>query len=190
MNIIRQRRQHQVDFDTTDQDLIESVAQERCPQCWDRRPVSVMVEESDGIRRCPDCLVGRTEVDKARIQGEDAARIAARQTRPQVSRVPLRDTTPPHITVFETDSGSRVLPQSAPLVLARGGAAKTLVITGGGFASDDSFSYTSGITDNSAPSLSGSTEWTLSLVASGGTSTGFKHLTFENHTYYNIFLVV
>ena len=179
-----------VDFHTTDQDLIDSVEQERCPQCTERRPVGVMIEESDGIRRCPDCLVVRTPVDVARILAHDAAVIGALQTRPQISRMPLNESTPPHIRVFENASEVRVLPQSAPLVLARGGAAVSLVVKGGDFASDDSFSYTSGISDNSAPSLSGSTQWTLSLVASGGTSTGFKHLTFNDHTYRNIFLVV
>lgn len=190
MRIIRQRLQNPPHFETTDLDLIESVEQERCPQCWLRRPKSVMVEESDGIRRCPDCLVVRTEADKARIQGHDAAQIAARQTRPQVSNAPLSDDTPAHIRIMENGSGVRVLPQSAPLVLSAGGAAVTLTITGGNFASDDSFSYSTGISDNSAPSLSGSTVWTLSLVAAGGTSTGFKNLTFNDHTYRNLLIVV
>lgn len=178
-----------VDFHTTDQDLLDSVEQERCPQCTERRPVGVMIEESDGIRRCPDCLVVRTPVDVARILAHDAAVIGALQTRPQISRMPLNESTPPHIRIFEDDNGARVLPQSAPLVIARSGTA-VLVLIGGDFASTDEFTYTSGISDSVAPSLSGSTQWTLTLAASGGTSTGFKHLTFNDHTYRNIFLVV
>jgi hypothetical protein len=190
MRILRQRLQNPPHFESTHLDLIESVDQERCPQCWNRRPKAVIVMESDGVRRCPDCLVVRTEVDKARIAGHDAAQIAARQTRPQVSNAPLFDTTPAHIRIMEDASGNRVLQQSAPLVLSAGGAAVTLTITGGNFASTDTFTYSTGISDNSAPSLSGTTVWTLSLVAAGGTSTGFKNLTFNDHTYRNLLIVV
>lgn len=188
MNIIRRRQQNPVNYESTDLDLTRSVEQERCPQCWNRRPAAAMVTESDGIRRCPDCLVVRTEVDKARIQEHDAARIASRQTRPQVSQAQLNDDTPAHIRIFETAAGVRVTP-SAPLTLVRSGSAVELVITGGDFASTDEFSYSTGISDNTAPALSGTTEWTLTLEASGAATPGPNNLTFNNHTYRGLLVV-
>jgi hypothetical protein len=76
--------------------------------------------------------------------------------------------------------------QSNPLVLVRSGSAVTLVIKGGDFASTDTFSYSTGITDDTAPALSGTTQWTLVLEASGAATPGLNNLTFNDHTYRGI----
>lgn len=190
MRIIRKRAIYGESFHSDDyeQQRLREVANERCGLCWDVWPASVMVTE-DGRRRCPDCLYkDDTEEAKARIQADDTARIAARQTRPQISLAPLDDSTPPHIRIMETAAGVRVT-QNAPLVLVRGGSAVELIIKGGGFAATDEFSYSSGVSDDIDPSLSGSTQWTLTLAAAGGTTAGDKHLTYNNHTYRGILRV-
>jgi hypothetical protein len=160
-------------------------AQERCGLCWDIWPVGEMTDE-DGRRRCPDCLFkDDTETAKMEIQARDSRRIAERQTRPQISRAPLDDSTPAHIRVMENASGTRVT-QAAPLTIVRSGSAVQLVIKGGGFASTDTFSYSTGISDDTAPALSGSTQWTLTLAASGAATPGENNITFNNHTYRGI----
>jgi hypothetical protein len=190
MRIIRQRQPEYRSFRANDYDRqrLEEVAQDRCGICWDLWPASMLALE-DGYTRCPDCLAIRTEAVKRDIQAHDAMMQSLKQTRPQMNYgAPFREVVP-HIRRMQDVSASRILPQSAPLVLVRGGSAVSLVIKGGGFASGNTFTYTSGISDNSAPSLSGSTQWTLSLVASGGMAAGFAHMTFEGHTYRNIFMV-
>lgn len=186
MNIIRQRRIRPTYYteDRWERQRLAEVEQERCGICMMLRPSSVMQTE-DGNRRCPDCLAVRSEEVKARIAEADAQRIAQRQTRPQISQVPLRSAAVPHILKMENAGGTRIT-QSNPLVIVRSGSAVTLTITGGGFASTDTFTYSTGITDDSAPSLTGTTVWTLSLVASGAATPGNNHLTFNDHTYRGI----
>ena len=191
MTTIRQRRQHPIDYDHSayEELRLREVKQERCPICWDRWASSLMRTEADGIRRCPDCrLSPRTEPEKAAIEKADARRIRSRQTKPQISQVPLQDTVVPWIRVMETATGTRILP-ATPLHLTRSGPAVQLIVKGGGFASTDTFTYSTGISDSVSPSLSGTTQWTLTLIAGGSTVPGSNHLTFNNHQYRNIFMV-
>ena len=185
MNIIRERTQRERNFRVADYEArrLAEVAQARCGQCWDRWPASMMTEE-DGRQRCPDCVDITTAEWKAAVEAHDAARVAEKQTMPQISAAPLRESVP-HIRIMENVSGTRVN-QSAPLVLVRSGAAKTLVIKGGGFASTDTFTYSTGISDSVAPSLSSTTQWTLTLAASGAATPGLNHVTFNGHIYRNL----
>lgn len=187
MQTIRHRRQiiRDIHSDRFDRQRLQEVAEERCGTCWDRWPASMMVTE-DGLRRCPDCLAVRTEEVKAQIAEHDAARIAERQTRPQVSQAPLRDQNPPHIRVMETASGTRIN-QGNPLGLVRGGASVQLILKGGDFASSDAFTYSNGI--SATKSLTGSTQWTLAIGASSEATPGSNNITFNNHTYRGILRV-
>ena len=188
MNIIRTRRQiiRNVDSSRFRDRLLREVEQERCGLCTDRWPASRMIDE-DGYRRCPDCIETTGPSRTEAILHADAANIAAKQTRPQVTRMPFRESVP-HIRVMENASGSRVN-QGAPLGLVRSGSAVELILKGGGFASTDTFTYSTGISDSVAPSLSGSTQWTLTLVASGGATPGNNNLTFNGHSYRGILRV-
>ena len=165
----------------------EEVKQERCGLCTELWPSSMM-RDNDGLRRCPDCYDTRGIFRKNEIRQYDNDRIRRKQTRPQISRMTLDDGNIAFIRSMTNVSGTRVLP-SSPLLLSRGGAAVALTLTGGNFASSNTFTYSSGVSDNSAPSLTGTTVWTLSLVASGGMAAGEWHLTFNSHTYRNILRV-
>ena len=166
---------------------LEEVAQERCGLCWDLYPASMMIP-NDGTRRCPDCFADPDAARTAEIRAWDAAYVAARKMRSQVSEAKLQETAIPFIREMQNASGVKVW-QGATLGLVRSGSAVSLVIIGGGLASSDAFSYSTGISDSIAPSLSGTTQWTLTLVASGATTPGLNHMTFNNHTYRNIFSV-
>lgn len=170
-----------------DQVRLSEVAEERCGLCFDRWPKSMMLD-NDGTRRCPDCYEERDIEAKNAIIAHDNHQRATRQTRPQVSEAPLKETAIPFIRTMETAAGTRVL-ASSPLNLSRGGAAVQLILKGGNFKSTDTFSYSSGISNSIAASLSGTSQWTLTLVASGGMTAGQWHLTYNNHTYRNIFSV-
>lgn len=154
--------------------------------CAELRPSSVMIEE-DGNRRCPDCLAIRTDTRKAEIAIFDAARIASRPTRPQITRMNFSETVAGVRTIEDT-SGT-VVKQAAPVSLTRGGAAVPLILRGAGFRSTDTFTYSSGITDNTAPVLTGSTVWTLSLLAAGGMAAGEWNIALNGHTYRGILRV-
>jgi hypothetical protein len=184
--IIQRRRQHNnVRSDDFERQRLAELAQERCGLCWDLWPASQMMDH-DGKRRCPDCAEDLSEEHKASIAEHDAARIAARQTRPQVSQVALDETVPPHIRVMENVSGDRVT-QASPLVLVRSGASKSLILKGDGFASTDTFTFSTGV--SATTSLTGSTQWTLTVSASSGATPGDNHMTYNNHTYRNILRV-
>ena len=147
-----------------------------------------MMIPNDGTRRCPDCFDDPDTARRAEIQAYDAMYVATHQMRPQVSEAKLQETAIPFIREMQDASGVRVW-QGAPLSLTRGGSAITLEVIGGDFLSTDDFTYSSGLTDDSVPVLTGSTQWTLSLVADSGMTPGSWHLTFNNHTYRNIFSV-
>lgn len=166
---------------------LREVEQERCGLCWDLWPKSMM-RDNDGVRRCPDCYEERDIYRINEIQQYDNDRRATRQMRPQMSLAPLQNYTPPYIGSMTTAAGVRVL-GSAPLRLSRGGAAVTLLVNGGDFVSTDAFSYSTGISDSSAPALTGSTLWTLSLAAASNMTPGEWHLTYNDHTYRNILSV-
>lgn len=188
MNFVKRRIQIPANFhsDTYEGQRLCEVEQERCGQCWDLWPKSTMADE-DGKRRCPDCIDTTSAEWKARVEAHDSDRIATRQTRPQSSDAPFIESVP-HIRVMENASGARIN-QSNPLVLVRSGAAKTITVKGGNFASTDTFTYSTGISDDVAPSLSGSTQWTLTLEASGSASAGLNHLYFNGHIYRNHIMV-
>jgi hypothetical protein len=78
-----------------------------------------------------------------------------------------------------------------PVVLVHGGAAAPVVVTGVNFTAADVFTYgAAGITDDSAPVLTGSTEWDLSVKASVGTSSGSYDLVFGTQIWRALFNVV
>lgn len=78
----------------------------------------------------------------------------------------------------------------SPLVLTRGGAARSLVLTGVGFSASDTFVYSStGLTDAAPPALLGSTQWTLSVQASVGMATGRYRMTFNKDVWQSVFEV-
>lgn len=188
--IIRQRRMRAREYDHSayEELRLREVKQERCPTCTERWASSMMKTEPDGIRRCPDCrLSPRTEPEKAAIDQHDAERIGQKQTKPQISQMPLRDSSPPWIRVMEDAGGVRLL-QSAPLVLVRSGPTKQLLLRGGGFSASDTFTFSTGISASSS-TLTGTTLWTLTLSASGAASPGLNHMTYNGHTYRNIFNV-
>jgi hypothetical protein len=166
-----------------EQQRLREVKQERCGVCWDRWPSSMMTTE-DGLRRCPDCLAIKTEQVKAAILQHDAAIVAANPTRPQISMAPFREPVPAVRTIHDVN-GNVVLPGS-PLTIKRTVDTKVLRIIGRDFSSADTFSYSSGISNSVAPALSGSTQWTLTLVASGGMTPGDWHLTMNGRTYRGI----
>jgi hypothetical protein len=188
MNVLKRRFPKVRDYSAAHYEHVrqKEVEQERCGLCWDIWPVSMMADE-DGFRRCPDCIETTGPSRTEAIAKADAENIAAKQTRPQITRVPFRETVP-HIRIMEDASGTRVT-QNAPLGLVRSGSAATLIIKGGDFASTDTFTYSTGISDSVAPSLSGSTQWTLTLVASGSATPGNNNLTYNNHTYRGILRV-
>jgi hypothetical protein len=92
---------------------------------------------------------------------------------------------------------SSIVPQAwitsfapSPLILTRGGAAQSLVLTGVGFTGADVFKYgSSGITDAVPPSLVGSTQWTLSVQASGGMAVGNYAMTYNLDIFQAVFNV-
>jgi hypothetical protein len=181
MTFIRKRIAVVHDIQPDEERILREVANERCGLCWDVWPVSQMLD-NDGLRRCPDCYDKMGVYRRAEVQQHDSDRIAQRQTRPQISMAPLDDSNPPHIRSMENASGTRIY-QANPLVLVRSGAAVQLIIKGGDFSSTDSFTYPTGISDSVAPSLSGSTQWTLTLTASGAATPGDNTLTFNGHQY-------
>lgn len=173
-------RYHANDYDEL---RLREVAQERCGLCWNLWPKSMMADD-DGRRRCPDCVGSTLVIRDAEIRAEDAARVSQRQTPPQISVAPFRNVVP-WIRIMEDSGGVRILATS-PLSLTRSGASKQLVITGGGFASTDTFTYSTGITDSVAAALTGTTVWTLTLVAGSTATPGPNNVTFNNHTYRGI----
>jgi hypothetical protein len=119
-----------------------------------------------------------------------AARIAALKSKEEIER-PLRgpdgqfypgvgmfsdgDSGQSYITSIGTVSGVH----SLPIALVAGGGAVTVYVSGGGFAAADTFAYGStGITDGVAPALTGTTIWTLSVIAAGGTTPGLYRLVY------------
>lgn len=75
-----------------------------------------------------------------------------------------------------------------PVVLNRGGGAVAVTLTGNGFASDDTIVYgAAGITNSTAPVLNSSTQWTLSVQASGGMAVGYYTFTFNGTKWQAVF---
>lgn len=163
---------------------LKEVAQERCGLCWELWPVSVMVDDQ-GRRRCPNCVGATLETVIADDNLRVADHVRDRQTKPQITRAAFRETIP-WVRVME-DVGGNAVWAGAPLTLTRGGASKTLALRGGGFASTDTFSYSTGITATTA--LTGTATWTLTLTAGVGATPGTGNLIYNNHTYRGIFSV-
>lgn len=175
--IIRERRQQPRNYhsDWYEDVLLREMEQECCGICLDYWPSSMMLDE-DGRRRCPDCSAnGLTETEKAEIRAHDTARITERQTRPQPPS--YREPASAGTITRMTSSGTRVT-QTDPLYLTQGGASKTIVCTGIGFASTDTVSASSGITVSK--SVDSSTQVTLTVSADSGTAAGdWYHITYN-----------
>lgn len=177
--------------DTNDRAVDVEVEQERCGLCFDRRPKSAMRDQPGGGRRCvPECWVPYSEADvDAGVSALHQRLQTLSDAPPQQSIAPLREGQISYINSKTTAAGVEVVPGVSPLRLSRGGAAVQLIIDGGNFASTDTFSYSTGISDSVAPLLSGSSRWTLTLVASGGMVAGEWNMTYNDHTYFKIFSV-
>jgi hypothetical protein len=169
----------------------------RCGVCTLEVPASDITEEPGvngavgaAIEKCPMC-VDTMSAEWRQKEQEDVAQEIEESTEraylPQISYRPLNEPQPTIINSI-TDSAGNWLSQSQPLSLTRGGTAVTVLINGRRFASTDTISYPTGISDNSAP-IRTNTLTTLSLVASGAMSAGSYSLTFNGHVYVNIFSV-
>lgn len=165
---------------------IAEIAQERCGICTMLYPASVMIDE-DGRRRCPDCRDTTTIDRQASIQASDAAYVAARPTRPQISQTPLAPPRRAFVRAIQTATGSPIT-QSAPLTLMRG-VATVVKLAGNHFSTTDAITYTSGISD-SAPVSRTLTTTTLTIVADAGmTPTDHAELTFNGKVFRGRFRV-
>jgi hypothetical protein len=139
--------------------------------------------EEDGQDRCPECVEIRTPSYVAHTMAREQEYAASRILRPQISKVPLASKFPPTIVAMTDGSGNPVS-QSHRLKLSRNIAA-SLILSGRGFTSTDSYSYSTGLSDSSAP-VTTATQKTLSIIASLIATPGDNYgLTFNGVLYPN-----
>lgn len=106
-----------------------------------------------------------------------AARRSAEQLRPP--RTPDGYPYSGSSDLIDSEGAVTSFTPSLPIYLTRGGAAVAVTVGGVNFVSTDSFTYgNAGITNNSAPVLASSSEWDLSVKASGGMPAGDYSLKF------------
>lgn len=191
----RRRQSRDVPHSAYEERRLREVMQERCAgPCALRWPSSMMVTE-DGPgkpmgRYCPDCADHWTTEQQATEDRRVSDLVAAHSPLPQPSLGgrSLHEAAVPWVRKMETAAGVAVT-QNAPLGLVRSGSAKQLIVTGGGFDASDDFEYSTGITDSVAPVLTGTTIWTLTLVAGVTASPGNNHMAYNGHQYRGILRV-
>lgn len=184
--VLAKRRPPARNYTASPIDIIEEVEQKRCGVCTQRAPASVF-ETEEGIEKCPRCIDITTAAWKAEQVEIDAAAIAAKPLRPQISQMPLEPTRGAVVNLL-TDSGGTIVDQRRPLRLVRN-VARVLLVNGLRFSSGDTISYSSGITDSSAISRT-DTVTTLTVVAALAMAPGdHYHLTFNGVTYRDVFSV-
>lgn len=192
MRYLKRRRLPAVFYDAAMQKgrILATARVKRCGTCTLEVPEADIIVE-DGQERCPMCLDLLTAEWKAQEEAYVAAvksnAIECLAMPPQISIRALNETEVGSVTAF-TDSAGNDVWQSRPLSLRRGGAAVTALMKGRDFTATDTLSYSTGISDNSAPVVT-STLITLSLVASGVMAAGQYSLTFNGHTFRNVFAV-
>lgn len=190
MRYIKKRFIPRTDYDSTSQKWrrIREHRVKRCGTCTYEVPASDVVLE-DGAEHCPMCMDVMTsewkanELDNvARIKGESAVLAYL----PQLSIRSLNEVIPSAVTSI-TDSDGIWVTQTSPLAMFRGEAI-TLLLNGRRFASTDTITYSTGISDDSAISRT-DTVTTLSIIADLGMGAGSYSLTFNGHVYRNILSV-
>lgn len=162
MRTLKKRTESIVYADPKFADKIDSLEIKRCGTCWREWPAGQMIEE-DGQDRCPECVEIRTPSFVAHTTAREQEYAAGRILRPQISKVPLKSTFPPTIVTMTDASGNQVS-QSHKLNLRRN-VASTLILNGRGFTATDSLSYSTGLSDSTAP-VTTATQKTLSIIAS------------------------
>jgi len=192
VRILAERKQFARNSNPNDYDLrrIREMRQERCQGgCNGLFPSSVMQWE-DGRRKCPGCfeIRGTTELERIRAVAQAWIAEDVVKGQPWAPVRPAADSPSGTITKMQRADNSDVL-FTSPLTLSKGGAAVTLLLTGARFSASDTFSYSTGITDNVAPALTGTTLWTLSLKAANTMAGGEYNLTFNGTTWRGIFRV-
>lgn len=191
MNILRARQQRPVNVGNSnvhDHKRIESGNQARCANC-DQLWAFDDLTEKDGRWYCPnDYELNLREANE--LLAESAEYAAGRPVRYLTIQTPIDGMTqsPAGAITSLTDASGNAVDQLHPLALHTGGSAVTLKLGGVSFTTADTISYTTGISDNSAPALTGTTLWTLSVHATGAVGDSYS-LTFNGSTFRNIFRV-
>lgn len=191
MNILRARQQRPVNVGNSnvhDFHRIESMNQARCANCdelwaWDK------LTEKDGRWYCPnDYELNQRELSEMLAADQEIG--AAKPVRYLTYQQPIdgMTDTPAGAVISLTDTNGNAVSQAKPLALHTGGSAVTLKLNGVSFSTADTISYTTGISDNSAPALTGTTLWTLSVKATGAAGDTYS-LTFNGSIFRNIFRV-
>lgn len=175
--------------------IIASHRVKRCYVCTFEVPEADVVIE-DGQERCPLCKDVMTAEWKAAEQERVAAvKVASAKglaLPPQESRRPLLERDVFAVTSI-TDSAGNFLSQSAPLAVKRN-TATTVILNGQNATSAVSFTYPTGMSNNTAPVVT-ATRITLSIITTAGMATGAYSLTVNDglstygHVYTNIFAV-
>ena len=174
----------EVDPETYREQLLRDYKCKRCTVCRFRWPVDLFVEE-DGIEKCPLCADHKTEdykireLAKATRKAMHNAKKFAKSAK-EISQFPLAETIPGTINSITRSDGSRVS-QSSPLAMIRN-TPTTLLLNGTRFASSDTITYPSGVTDSAAV-VRTSTLTTLTIVAAPSMTPGDYALTFNNSVY-------
>lgn len=177
---------HRTAFDpreviTPDKDRILSEDETTCGHCMRRFPKSDLVIE-DGVAICRQgASPTTTEEYLAALKEEIASKYE--EYIPRSIETQARHGWPEEavITSMEDADGNAVA-VNAPLRMIQT-VAKQLIVNGRDFSASDTFAYPSGIADSVAPVRTGTTLWTLTLVASGGVTPGDKYdLTFNTDT--------
>lgn len=166
---------------------IESMYQARCANCdalwaWDQ------LTEKDGKWYCPNDYETNARELAERL-AEDQKDGADKPVRYLTIQQPINAMTqsPAGVITSITDVNGAAVSAAAPLYLHTGGSAVTVKLGGQNFSSSDTISYTSGISDNSAPTVT-ATLITLSIKATGSAG-DFYSLIFNGTTFRNIFRV-
>jgi len=150
-----------------------------CDVCLFWWPMSHLRVQTNGLRTGVMCCYEAVdEVDRdlnRAFAAKMAARLSAKEAEP--TRGPNGEIYPGIDRIGTNPFVASFTP--SPILLIHGGAPVTVTVTGGDFSEDDVFAYSSGVTDSVAPVLDSSTQWTLTLVASGGATIGRHPLSFN-----------
>lgn len=192
MRTIIERRHPPVDEDPAwyRERILADYKSKRCVVCRWQWPVSMFVIE-DGIEKCPLCADHKTEdykvaelVKATRRAMRNAEKMAKRAN--EISQFPLAEVIPGTVNTITRSDGTRISPR-VPLAMQRNSAV-TVLLNGTRFASTDTLTYPTGITDSSAV-VRTTTLTTLTLVAALSMAPGDYNLTFNNSVYRGIFRV-
>jgi hypothetical protein len=192
MRTIIDRRHPPIDEDPAwyRERILADYKSKRCVVCRFQWPVEMFVVE-DGVEKCPLCADHKTEDYKVQ-QLVNATRRAAKNARKlaksakEISQFPLAEVIPGTVNTITRSDGTRISPRE-PLAIERN-TAVTVLLAGTRFASTDTLTYPTGITDSSAV-VRTATLTTLTLIAALSMVPGDYNLTFNNSVYRGIFRV-